>query len=238
MDIQAFFKITYGLYIVSSKSADGRFNAHISNTALQVTAEPARFIVCSNKDNLTTDFIAESKLFSVSVLQENVDLNYIGHFGFRSGKKFDKFKDIGYKLGSSGVPIVTEKCVAYIECKVINQVDVGSHILFIGEVIDAQELQNNSNPLTYTYYRNVIKGVSPKNAPTYIDKTKHPDIKENAPKPQKYVYKCMVCGHIYDEEIGDPDNGISPGTKFEDLPEDWNCPVCGVTKDNFEKVEL
>ena len=48
-------------------------------------------------------------------------------------------------------------------------------------------------------------------------------------------YVCSVCGYVYDEEKGDPDNGIAPGTKFEDLPEDFVCPLCGVAKDMFEK---
>ena len=49
-------------------------------------------------------------------------------------------------------------------------------------------------------------------------------------------YFCIVCQYIYDPEIGDPDGGIAPGTKFEDIPEDWVCPLCGVGKSDFEKV--
>lgn len=51
------------------------------------------------------------------------------------------------------------------------------------------------------------------------------------------MYVCMACGYVYDPEIGDPDRGIAPGTAFEDLPEDWTCPLCGVGKDMFEKKE-
>jgi rubredoxin len=47
-------------------------------------------------------------------------------------------------------------------------------------------------------------------------------------------YVCEVCGYVYDPQQGDPDNGIDPGTKFEDLPDDWDCPVCGASKDDFE----
>ena len=47
-------------------------------------------------------------------------------------------------------------------------------------------------------------------------------------------YVCTVCGYVYDPQQGDPDNGIDPGTKFEDLPDDWDCPVCGASKDDFE----
>lgn len=50
-------------------------------------------------------------------------------------------------------------------------------------------------------------------------------------------YVCDVCGYIYDPAVGDPDNGIEPGTAFEDLPEDWLCPLCGVGKDEFSKVD-
>ncbi len=54
---------------------------------------------------------------------------------------------------------------------------------------------------------------------------------------EKGMYKCLACGYIYDPEIGDPDSGIAPGTKFEDIPDDWVCPLCGVGKDMFEKVD-
>ena len=50
---------------------------------------------------------------------------------------------------------------------------------------------------------------------------------------EKYV--CEVCGYVYDPAVGDPDNGIAPGTKFEDLPADWLCPLCGVGKEDFKK---
>lgn len=49
-------------------------------------------------------------------------------------------------------------------------------------------------------------------------------------------YECTVCGYIYDPEVGDPDGGIKPGTSFNDLPDDWECPLCGAGKDEFEKV--
>ena len=50
-------------------------------------------------------------------------------------------------------------------------------------------------------------------------------------------FQCTVCGYVYEPEIGDPDSGIAPGTSFEDIPDDWKCPVCGVTKAEFEEVE-
>jgi rubredoxin len=61
----------------------------------------------------------------------------------------------------------------------------------------------------------------------------HKNRKENIMKK----YECTACGYIYDESKGDPDNGVAPGTKWEDVPEDWVCPVCGVGKDGFEESD-
>ena len=86
--------------------------------------------------------------------------------------------------------------------------------------------------MTYEYYHKVKGGFSPKTAPTYykiIDKEK----KKEKEKMDKYV--CKICGYVYDPEAGDPDNGIKPGTKFEELPDNWVCPLCGASKSDFEK---
>lgn len=233
MNIEAFFKITYGLYIVTSKN-DDLLNGHISNTVFQVTAEPPQFAVCSNKDNLTTDFIVQSGVFAVSIIEQDVDLQYIGRYGFKSGKDFNKFQDVNYKIGKIGAPIVLDKTAAYFECEVVQTFDVGTHIIFIGKVIDSEIIDESKIPLTYNHYRNVIKGVSPKNSPTYIDKSKLEQMKPalNASK----MYKCQVCGYVYEPEAGDEEQHIKPGTAFEDLPDNWICPVCGATKDMFEEL--
>ena len=233
MNIESYFKISYGLYIVSSKDGE-RLNGHISNTVFQVTADPPQIAICSNKNNLTTDFIISSNVFAVTIIQQEVDLNFIGHFGFKSGKEFNKFETMPYKLGVTGAPIVLEKSIAYFECVVTQTVDVGSHILFIGKVVECDLLNNPAQPLTYNYYRNVIKGISPKNSPTYIDRDKLEALKKekdsNSPK-----YICNVCGYVYDPDIGDPSLNIKPGTLFEDLPENYVCPICSATKDLFSK---
>ena len=65
------------------------------------------------------------------------------------------------------------------------------------------------------------------------------DIKDvnNKRKETTMKFVCTVCGYVYDEAVGDPDNGIAPGTKFEDLPDDFTCPLCGVGKDDFSLQE-
>jgi len=166
INYDAYFKLTYGLYIVSSKFHE-KYNGHISNTVFQVSSDPALFAVCSNKDNLTASYILLSRVFSVSVLEQDVDMKFIGHFGFKSGATINKFDSTIYKIGITGAPIVIDKTIAYIECRVINLLDVGTHYLFIGEIADAGVFSDKV-PLTYNYYREVIKGKAPKNAPTYI----------------------------------------------------------------------
>jgi flavin reductase (DIM6/NTAB) family NADH-FMN oxidoreductase RutF len=104
MNIETFFKLSYGLYIVSSHF-EGKLNGHINNTVFQVTAEPPKLAVCSHKNNLTTDYILKSKSLTISIIQERVDLEYIGHFGFKSGREFNKFANINYKLLNPAVQL-------------------------------------------------------------------------------------------------------------------------------------
>lgn len=196
----------------------------------QVTSQPSTIAVSINKKNLTHEYIENSRLFTVSVLSENAPLSFIGKYGFKSGRDIDKFKDVKYKLGKTKVPIVIDYSLAYIEAKVIDTIDVGTHTIFIGNVEDA-EILSEEKPITYEYYHKVKGGYSPKTAPTYsgmIDK----NVKKEEIKMNRYV--CKVCGYVYDPIKGDLDNGIKPGTKFEDLPDDWVCPVCGAGKEEFE----
>jgi rubredoxin/flavin reductase (DIM6/NTAB) family NADH-FMN oxidoreductase RutF len=238
MDLNAFFKITYGLYLVCSKDGNN-YNGHVSNTVFQVTADPPQFVVASHKNNLTTDYVRKSRLFSVSVLEQNVNLEFLGPWGFKSGKTTDKFRAVHFKTGITGVPIITEHALAFIECELVNEIDAGTHILFIGRVVDAQILNDNLNPLTYSYYHQVIKGFSPEHSPTYQGSEHvHPVESQAVKSPGKpKKYQCTICGFIYDPEEGDPDSGIAPGTVFEDIPDDWYCPICGVSKKDFVMIE-
>jgi len=226
MNYKALHKISYGLYVVASGKKDN-CNGQIANTVFQVTSEPATIAVCINKQNFTHEFIQESSVFAVSVLSKNTPLEFIGRFGFKCGRDVDKFKGVNYKVGRIGVPIVLDHAIAYIEAEVIKEVDGGTHTIFIGKVVDA-EILTEDEPMTYAYYHKVKRGVTPKAAPTYIKK-------EGGDKMTKY--RCTICGYIYDTEKGDPESGIKPRTPFEELPDDWVCPICGATKDQFEKVE-
>ncbi len=225
MDSNALYKVSYGLYVVSSRKGD-KLNGQIANTVFQVASEPPTIAVSINKGNLTHQFIQESRIFSVSVLSQQTPMSFIGHFGFKSGRQIDKFAGINYRAGETGAPVVLDNAIACLEVKVLKELDVGTHTIFVGQVAGAEVLAEGE-PMSYAYYRLVKRGKAPKTAPTYVKETG----KEG--KTMK-KYRCTVCGYIYDPQAGDPDSDIKPGTPFEELPEDWVCPVCGAGKDQFE----
>ncbi len=237
MNTEAFFKITYGLYIVSSGNGSKK-SGYIANTAFQVTAEPPQIAIACNKDNYTSGLIQESKAFSISILKQEASPEIIGKFGYKTGKVINKFEGTTFLTGITGTPIVTDESIAWFECKVVNKFDVGSHIIYVGEIIENDLLEADGEPLTYDYYRNEKKGKAPKNAPTYIKpENEKTESKTFSTKDLGPKYQCMVCDHIYDPAEGDPDGGIAPGTPFEDIPDDWICPVCGAEKADFEIME-
>jgi flavin reductase (DIM6/NTAB) family NADH-FMN oxidoreductase RutF/rubredoxin len=228
MNLKALYKLGYGLYIVCSRKGE-QLNGQIANTVFQITSEPPTIAVSINKSNLTHEFIKQSKVFTASILSQDTPLAFIGHFGFKSGRDMNKLKGINHKIGETRAPVVTDHTLAYLEARVIQEVDVGTHTIFVGEVVGA-EVMKEGEPMTYAYYHQVKRGTTPKTAPSYLEEKK-----ETAAKMAKY--ECTVCGYVYDPELGDPDGGIKPGTPFEKLPDNWVCPVCGAGKDEFKQVE-
>jgi flavin reductase (DIM6/NTAB) family NADH-FMN oxidoreductase RutF/rubredoxin len=224
IDFEALYKISYGLYIVCSGDKT-KGNGFISNTVFQVTAEPARFAACCNKENYTAQFIQKSGIFSVSVLHEDTSPDIFGRFGYKSGKDFNKMEGMQIRYGETGVPIVLNDAIAFLECRVVQTFDVGTHLLFIGELVQSGILNDTLEPITYLYYRQIKKGVAPKNAPTYVDKSK---LEKTATVSASKKFKCTACGYIYDE--------AKEGKKFADLPDDWICPICGSEKEDFIEV--
>jgi len=227
MNRAALHKISYGVYIVTS-GQDGKFNGQIANSIIQVSSKPATVAVCINKENYTHELIKSSRKFTVSILSEAAPMTFIGLFGFKSGRDVDKLKEVKTKTGSTGIPVVTDYSLAFIEAELEGELDCGTHTIFVGKIMDADVL-GDGEPMTYAYYQNVKGGKSPKTAPTYDQ-----DAAAARPKTNAARYVCSVCGYVYDPEKGDTENGVAPGTRFEDIPDSWTCPVCGAEKDKFE----
>lgn len=213
MNTKVFRQLSYGVYVVGT--ADGsRPTGCIANSVMQITSSPATVAVSMNHDNYTNHCIAESGLFSVSVLSETSDPSLIGQFGFQSGKDTDKFQSVSYEL-KEGVPVILDSC-GYMVCKVIDKMETATHTIFLGEVIEADVIPS-SPAMTYAYYHNVIKGKSPKNAPTFLPEE---DAPAEAAPAKKWV--CSICGYVYDGE-----------TPFEELPDSFVCPWCKQPKEKF-----
>lgn len=214
MNTKVLRNLSYGVYVVSTMDKD-RPTGCTANSIMQITSTPPTLAASINHDNYTNQCIKATGLFAVSIISEKTDPSVIGTFGFRSGKDTDKFADIPYEM-VAGVPVLTH-CSGCIICKVINSMETSTHTVFLGEVIDG-DLVDNETPMTYAYYHNVIKGTSPKNAPTYIAEEETKMVEKEA------VWVCSVCGYAYDEEI-----------PFEELSDDYVCPVCLAAKEKFEK---
>jgi len=165
MDTKVLHQISYGMYIIGSRKGDS-INGQTCNTVIQVSSEPPIISACINKGNLTHDFIDDSRVFTASILSQDTPLSLIGRFGFKSGREVDKFEGIDYKLGETKAPIVLDNTLAYLEAKVISEVDVGTHTIFIGELVGAEAIQEGE-PMTYAYYHQVKRGTTPKTAPSY-----------------------------------------------------------------------
>ena len=136
---------------------DGRDNGCITNTCLQVGSDPTRLAVSVQMGNLTREVIENTGKFNVSVLTEDVPFETIRHFGMQSGRDVDKFAHfVGFDRSYNGLVYLTEHTNAMFSCEVKEKLDLGSHMLFIGEVTESKVL-SKGNSCTYAHYHKAIK---------------------------------------------------------------------------------
>lgn len=214
MNTNIFRKMSYGVYVVSTMDGD-RPTGCIANSIMQIASSPATVAVSMNHENYTNSCIEKSGMFAFSILSEQSDPGLIGTFGFQSGKNADKFADVEFEMAAQ-VPVVKDSC-GYVVCRVTDKMETSTHTVFLGEVVEAEAYREDARPMTYAYYHQVIKGKSPKNAPTYLQE--EPEKEEGK---KKTVWVCSVCGYEYEGET---------------LPEGFVCPVCKQGADKFRKVE-
>ena len=220
MNTKVFRDMSYGVYVTTSMDGERPVGC-ITNSIMQITSQPATVAVSVNHDNYTNGCIEKSGKFAFSILAEGSDRSLIGRFGFQSCRDVDKFDGLSYEM-VEGLPVILDGC-GYVICKVIGKMETSTHTVFLGEVVEA-EVSDKKPPMTYAYYHLVIRGKSPKNAPTYIpeeDKAAPKAEKEEKAAP-KVKYVCKICGYVYE---GDP------------LPEDFICPICKHPASDFERVE-
>ncbi len=187
MQKEALFKLSYGLFVLTSKNGDKQ-NGCIVNTVAQVTDTPLQISVTVNKSNLTHDMIKESGLLNVSVISESADFSLFERFGFKSGKDTDKFENFeNFIISKNGVAYVYGGINAIISGEVVNTIDLGTHTQFICRVVDSFSL-NEEKSMTYQYY---FDNVKPK------------------PKAKKKGYVCKICGYVYEGDTL-PEDFICP----------------------------
>ena len=196
MDRKAMHAITYGLFVLTAKQ-ENRHNGCIINTAMQVTTEPNRISITVNKANHTHDTLMETDDFTVSVISEDADFDLFKHFGFQSGKDTDKFSGFDdVREAKNGTLVVTKGTNAYISGKISDRIDLGSHTMFIADVVDG-EILSDEKSASYEFYQKNIKPV--RNA-------------KEGEKDGKTVWVCTVCGYEYEgEEI--PSDFVCPWCK-------------------------
>lgn len=165
MNNNVFRNLSYGVYIVSCKNGE-KYTGCTVNSIMQISSSPAIIALSVNKNNYTHICLCKNKKFAVSILSENSNPLSIGTFGFRSGRDFEKFSVIDYLL-KDNLPVIKDSC-GYLICEIQDKIETSTHTLFTAKVLDG-EILNDKKPMTYTYYHNVIKGTSPKSAPTYIE---------------------------------------------------------------------
>ena len=212
MDNKALYNISYGVFMLATKH-EGKVNGCITNTCMQVANGPTRVAIACINANYTCELIKKSGIFALSLLDETCDFDTIRHFGMQSGRDVDKFAPGGsFDINTlpadvNQIPYLKEHACSVLSCRVLDSKDLGSHTLFIAEIVDAV-LLNDKKPLTYADYQNRVK---PRPAAP----------KEDASDRKIVGGKCRICGYVYEGS---------------ELPDDYTCPICKHPKEDFEPV--
>ena len=181
-------------------------NGCIVNTVSMITDNPKRIVVFVNKANYSEELLRKTGIFNVSILTESAPFEIFKQFGFQSGRDVDKFEGGKYEVSENGLCYLPKHTNAVLSGKVIDYYDYDTHTLFVAEVTEAKTL-SNENSVTYEYYQNNIK---PK-----------PQLPKAEEKSEKGKWVCKICGYVHEGE---------------DLPEDFVCPWCKHSAEDFEKV--
>ncbi len=238
MERGAFRKLSYGLFLITAADCGGAKVGCVVNTFQQVASDPVMASVSLHKDNATTEAVRCCGRFGVTVLSQSADMQLIGTFGFKSSRDIDKFAEVQHAVDDRQMAYITEHSNARFCVKVMHQIDLGSHILFVGVVEDAAVLGDEPS-MTYDYYHSELRGKAPKNAVSYEGGADaagaQPEAATPSPSPAaeaeagsdgsgaRYGWRCLICGFVIETD---------------ELPDDFVCPVCGVGKDMFERFLL
>lgn len=228
MDLNALFKLTHGLYILGAKDGD-RYVGSVVDAVMQAANQPVVICLACANTSYTKECIEKTNEFSLSVLGKDINPSVISNFGFQSSRKINKWDAVNF-YDQDNLPYIDNN-IATVTCKVMQKIIYESNTVFLAEVVDCSN-NRDEEVLTYGDYRNyfkikVLDNLKNKSPVSEIkeeekkmeDKSVKVDVK---PEENDKHWVCSVCDYVYDEEGA-----------FEELPEDWTCPVCGVAKSFF-----
>ena len=231
VDMTALFRIGYGLYVITT-GKDGRENGMIGNAVMQAAGTPCSVAVSINKANATYETVHHEKCMNVNCLTADTPFAVFQRFGFQSGREVYKWEGYPFERSANGLPVLTRHCNAWFSLEVEQEVDLGSHGLFLCRVTEAVVI-SNAPSVTYADYHAHIK---PKPAAT-----------------EKKGYVCKICGYVYEgNEL--PKDYICPICKhgsedFEPLSnhtetkkenenmKQYKCKICKATFEVADGVE-
>ncbi len=209
MDKNVLKDLSYGLYIVTAKNNDKLYGC-VANSIMQINRDT--IAVSLNKENHTTKAILETKKLGINILDKSTRIDIIETFGFKRSEEYNKFNNISYDIEEE-IPILKDTC-GYITGTVFNTINTETHTIILIKITNLVKV-SNEEPMTYRYYQENLKGKTNKKAPTY---------QEEAITSNKHIFVCKICGHRYE-------------TDLDELPDDFKCPLCGVGKEYFEKIQ-
>lgn len=210
MDTDAFYKITQGLYVLGAADGD-KYAGSLVDAVMQAANRPLVLAVSCHNGSYTKECIERSRRFSLSALSQDIAPRIIGNFGFYSSRNRDKWQYVEHQI-CDGLPLLTDNIAAFI-CDVLQVIPFESNTLILGQVVSVQNNQNKV-PITYQYYRTNLKDA------VAAECQKKMEVKMSETKEKHWV--CTVCGYVYDGDV-----------PFEELPDSWVCPLCGVDKSYF-----
>ena len=199
--------INYGLFLVGA-TQDGRYQGCVVNSLHQVTSStPYQFSLTVNKSNETYRAIEAAGSFAATVLMRDTPKDLIDLFGYKSGRAVNKFEGLAVETDEAGNPYVKDHALARMSFKIVNQLDLGSYVLYIAEATEG-EILGDGLAMTLDDYRNG-GGTTPATATVYRT------LEENV------GWRCTICGYVAEKET---------------LPDGYQCPICRANKDKFVKV--
>ena len=191
MDKKSVYKLSYGLFVLTASEGD-KDNGCIVNTVIQLTSDPMQIAVTVNKGNLTHDMIKNTGKFNVSVIDNTAPFELFKHFGFKSGRESMKFGTpdsykFAPKYADNGLLYVSAYANAFMSGKVVKEIDLGTHTMFVAKMTDGEVLSDKPS-MTYEYY---LANVKPR------------------PQQKKTGWVCKVCGYVYEGDVL-PDDFVCP----------------------------